>query len=233
MGTRNLTMVIHQGKTRIAQYGQWDGYVSGSGAIILEFLKRLKKNKTMESFKKHLLKVKFIDENKQKEIDSFLESIGSKNGGLNMEQYEKYVNKYPLLTRNDGAAILELIHKEKNPDRLWVHDSTSFAADSLFCEYAYVIDFDKNTLEVYTGFNQKPLGKNQRFYYLAKESEKQFEKHENKYYPVRLAASFSMTKLPSLSKVILEVEGKEAHKSFLKSRKERKAKAKAKAEGKE
>jgi len=38
MGTRNLTMVISDGKTKIAQYGQWDGYPSGQGADILAFL---------------------------------------------------------------------------------------------------------------------------------------------------------------------------------------------------
>ena len=40
MGTRNLTMVINQeGETKVAQYGQWDGYPSGVGASVLSFLK--------------------------------------------------------------------------------------------------------------------------------------------------------------------------------------------------
>jgi hypothetical protein len=225
MGTRNLTMVIHQGKTRIAQYGQFDGYVEGQGSTVLEFLKRLKKNKTMESFKKHLLKIKFIDENKEKEIDAFLESIGCKNGWLDGKQAEKYHQKYPLLSRDNGAVVLELVHKEKNPDKLWLHDQTNFAADSLFCEYAYVIDFDKNTLEVYRGFVKSPLGKKQRFYYLSKQTETQREGRDM-YYPIRLAASFSLTKLPSLAKMILEVEGKESYESYVKDKKERKAKGK-------
>ena len=227
MGTRNLTMVIHQGKTRIAQYGQFDGYVEGQGSTVLKFLKRLKKNKTMESFKKHLLKIKFIDEIKQKEIDAFLESIGCKNSWLDEEQAKKYHKEYPLLTRNNGAGVLELVHKEKNPDKLWLHDQTNFAADSLFCEYAYVIDFDKNVLEVYNGFVKSPLGKKQRFHYLTEVSEKECEGRDM-YYPVKMVASFSLTKLPTLGKMILDVEGKEAYESYVKSEKERKAKAKGK-----
>ena len=40
MGTRNLTMVISENKTKVAQYGQWDGYPEGQGKTILKFLKR-------------------------------------------------------------------------------------------------------------------------------------------------------------------------------------------------
>lgn len=40
MGTRNLTIVIDkQGALKVAQYGQWDGYPSGQGAVVLEFAK--------------------------------------------------------------------------------------------------------------------------------------------------------------------------------------------------
>ena len=30
----------------------------------------------------------------------------------------------------------------------------AFAGDSLFCEWAYVLDLDKETLEIYHGFNK-------------------------------------------------------------------------------
>ena len=40
MGTRNLTCVIKDGKYRVAQYGQWDGYPEGQGMNILNFLKK-------------------------------------------------------------------------------------------------------------------------------------------------------------------------------------------------
>ena len=38
MGTRNLTMVIQNQETKIAQYGQWDGFPDGQGITILTFL---------------------------------------------------------------------------------------------------------------------------------------------------------------------------------------------------
>ena len=41
MGTRNLTMVISNGKTKVAQYGQWDGYPDGQGMTALSTLKRI------------------------------------------------------------------------------------------------------------------------------------------------------------------------------------------------
>jgi hypothetical protein len=38
MGTRNLVAVQIDGQYKIAQYGQWDGYHSGKGLEVLEFL---------------------------------------------------------------------------------------------------------------------------------------------------------------------------------------------------
>lgn len=38
-------------------------------------------------------------------------------------------------------------------------DSAAFLADSLFCEYAYIVNLDDGVLEFYTGFNKKPNGK--------------------------------------------------------------------------
>lgn len=184
MGTRNLTMVISNKETKVAQYGQWDGYPSGQGATALNFLL----NTNITEFKEKLNRVHFINDEKQKEIDEWLKSIGSENGWLNMEQSSQYQKKYPLLTRDNGAGVLQLI-MDSTEDELWLHDQSEFAADSLFCEWAYVIDLDKGYFEVYEGFQKKPLGKTQRF--------KHLESDGSEYYPVRMIKKYDLDNLPT------------------------------------
>lgn len=38
----------------------------------------------------------------------------------------------------------------------WMIDNHDFLADSLFCEWAYIVNLDDSTFEVYKGFNQNP-----------------------------------------------------------------------------
>lgn len=183
MGTRNLTMVIVDGETKVAQYGQWDGYPSGQGLTALTFLR----NTDLEKFKEKLKSAKFIDDEIQKDIDNFLVSIGCNGEYLNLEQSEKYYAKYPSLNRNHGANILNLIME--NEGDVILRDDSDFAADSLFCEWGYVIDFDKGTFEVYKGFQKKPLTKTQRFSGLNQE--------DNEYYPICMIKKYKLDNLPT------------------------------------
>ena len=182
MGTRNLTMVIHEGKTKVAQYGQWDGYPSGQGATCLEFLR----NADLEKFKEKLRLVRFQTEDDGKELDNFLDGIGCKDGWMDADQAEKYHKKYPMLTRDNGAGILKLIYE--NDKEVFLVDSSDFAMDSLFCEWAYVIDLDNEQLEVYSGFNQKELDASERFYSSTPDGE---------YYGVGLVKKYSFKELPT------------------------------------
>lgn len=185
MGTRNLTMVISNKETKVAQFGQYDGYPSGQGATALEFLL----NNDLTEFREKLNKVKFVDDKKQKEIDKWLKSIGCENGYLDTNQSALYKQEYPLLTRDNGAKVLQMIMDSQNLT-LWLHDQSEFAADSLFCEWAYVIDLDKGYFEIYEGFNKRPLGKTQRFKYLE-------DKAENGYSPIRMVKKYDINNLPT------------------------------------
>lgn len=48
MGTRHLTCVVKNNEYKVAQYGQWDGYPSGQGVNILNFLKEMSQEKFLK-----------------------------------------------------------------------------------------------------------------------------------------------------------------------------------------
>jgi hypothetical protein len=187
MGTRNLTAVKIGGEYKIAQYGQWDGYPSGQGSTALQFL-RYKGNR--DKLKKALQHCVYVT---QEEMDATMKELGI-GEWMTMEEAAKLHQRFPFINRDHGADVLRMVvdaAKAKQPIKL--QDSLDFASDSLFCEWAYVVDFDKGTFEVYKGFNTTPLKRGERFLKmpLAKQG-----KGENKYYPIKLLKSFKLAKLP-------------------------------------
>ncbi len=193
MGTRNLTMVIKDGKTKVAQYGQWDGYPGGQGATAVEFLRKA----DLAKFGKQLDKCRFFSKKDEGEKTKFMKSIGIKDGWMNGEQADKYHAKFPYLNRDHGAGILQKIYDSKNSSIILM-DSSDFAADSLFCEWAYVIDLDTNKFEVYRGFNHKPVKKTERFGII--------KNKEGDYYPIKFVKSYPLNKLPTDDKLTKECD---------------------------
>ena len=79
----------------------------------------------------------------------------------------------------------------------------NFAADSLFCEFAYVIDYDANTFEMFKGFNKEPVPEGQRFADLPREVNPRT--HEvSEYYPVVLANTWALDNLPTEEEFLLQ-----------------------------
>lgn len=181
MGTRNLTCVVKDGDYKIAQYCQWDGYPEGQGLRILDFLR----NNKLEKFKAQVDKCSFIEE--QDFFDNAYEELGInvRNGCISFEDAAKFASVYPQLSRDMGAGVLEFV---LNNDNVLLKNSIDFSKDSLFCEWAYVVDLDNNTFEVYEGFNKEPLSENERFYGLA---------DEDGYYPVKHVITFDINSLPN------------------------------------
>lgn len=192
MGTRNLTIVVYNQEVKVAQYGQWDGYPEGQGITLLSFLKDTSK---VETLKQVLPKVRFQTKKDLKEQATFLKSIGCKNGWMNTEQAEQFKEHYPLNHRDLGGDILESLLKFKELPELVVVNSYQFAADSLFCEWAYVVDLDQNTFEVYKGPNDLGISEEDRFFSLYQEGDD--------YYPVQLVESFPLENLPLKQEFLL------------------------------
>lgn len=195
MGTRNLTMVINkEGETKVAQYGQWDGHPSGQGVEALQFLHECDLNKFNES----LRNIVFITQEEAEEIN----------------EMSDWLSVYPWLSRDLGAKILDAVYsgkfKRKNYpyedeiinceiDKL--QDRSDFANDSLFCEWAYVVDLSKNTFEVYEGFVKEPIKEDERFY--------AGKSNDSGYYPIKMVKSFDLSSLPSVNEFLSMVEPQE------------------------
>jgi len=186
MGTRNLTIVHHDGKYKVAQYGQWDGYPSGQGKTILDFLKK--------RFARDLFLTKLAKtyEPTEDQIKAWYEEAGAKPDSewIDTDTADRFKKAHPTLDRDLGGKILATIQSAKK--RLPLKSDLNFAGDSLFCEWAYVVDLDTNKLEVYKGFNKTPLEPSDRFYNIPMN-----EKRNDKYYQVKLTASFDLDALPT------------------------------------
>jgi len=172
MGTRHLTCVVLDGEYAIAQYGQWDGYPSGQGTDILDFLKK--------DFDKDL----FL-----KELKSW-KTISSEEANAFPE------NSFPnSLNRDTGSKILQLVQDgEVDQEYRVLYNNIKFAQDSLFCEWAYVLNLDTDELEVFQGCNTTPLSKSERFY--NKDFKAEETGHGNTYYQARLLHIFDINNLP-------------------------------------
>jgi hypothetical protein len=188
MGTRNLTAVFSDGAYRIAQYGQWDGHPSGQGKTALEFCrKHLTTPEGRERFKAALGKVRFAS---NEEIQGLYEQVGVPRGTewVTSEQAERFNARWPHFSRNHGAKILGLVMTAEG--EVLTRDETAFAGDSLFCEWAYVVDLDAGTFEVFKGFNESPAPEGERFAKAPRDP-------GSSYYPVRLLAKWALSDLPS------------------------------------
>lgn len=179
MGTRNLTMVVLNGETKIAQYGQWDGYPNGQGLTILNLLKTF----DLSIFRKKVAMLRWLTD---KECDQ-----------LNETDWKK---QHPYLSRDVGGKIIGIVYDgklcnttlEKTTIELDIKilgliNEESFAKNSAFCEWGYVIDLDNNAFEVYKGLNKSPLTETDRFY----------GPSQYGYYPIKEIARFDLNNLPS------------------------------------
>lgn len=199
MGTRHLIGIILDGEVKVANYGQWDGYPSGQGVDVLKFLAK----GITDDFREKVRGCSFISE---EDLTAAWVSCGMPPGSewVGLDVSEKFGKNFPHLSRDCGSDILD--HIANSESGLQTRDSIAFAGDGLFCEWAYFVNLDDNTLEVYKGFSKEPVPEGQRFAYL---NETVDTSGNSVYYPITLVKTYSLTKLPKSDKFISDLENNE------------------------
>lgn len=194
MGTRNLIAVVQDGKYKVAQYAQWDGYPSGQGITALDFLSN---PESVTKLRDNLARCRFMEpEGADKEFyKAYREAapVWSSDPDNRTDAMKHWFNNY--ITRDLGALILSSI-AESGDAEIILLDNIEFAADS-GCEWAYVVDLDKNTFEVYGGYHSDPITPEDRFHFLAEGGERT---------PVKLIKSYSLGALPAADQFIADCD---------------------------
>lgn len=183
MGTRHLIAVQVDGEYKIAQYGQWDGYPEGQGITILAFLQ----SADLDLFREKCRATQWIT---TEELEGRWVEAGAKRGEdfVSMDTSGKFAELYPEFSRSTSAKILQIVLDQ--PAGLRLTNNISFAQDSLFCEWAYVVDLDANTFEVWEGFKKEAV-ESGRFAGPLESG------HDNAYGPVQMARSWPLDALPT------------------------------------
>lgn len=164
MGTRGLIGFKVDGKYS-GYYNQYDSYPEGMGFGIVEFIKnRLLTKDNVDTMKRMVSNLEVVNSSN----DPTLEDLS-----FYAEFHDKRVSNgkdwYSLLRNLQGEKCLDAILDYKLHH---MFDDMKFINDSLFCEYAYFLNFDNYTLELYEGFQKQdqllnPFGneKNNHGYY--------------------------------------------------------------------
>ncbi|MBQ6632266.1 MAG: hypothetical protein IJH63_01520 [Methanobrevibacter sp.] len=148
MSTRGYYGIKKRGELK-GSYNHWDSYPSGLGKDLVKELNKIKKDDRLKVLNETFDYIELIDSNippteEQKEVcqKANVVDLGVSNRSLD--------DWYCLLRKTQGDLSTYI-----NKIVPYMENGNSFLDDSLFCEWAYIINLDTNKLEIYTSGNCK------------------------------------------------------------------------------
>ncbi len=142
MGTRGAVGFRIDGQDKVT-YNHFDSYPSGLGVEVLQNIHNL----NVDDLKEAARHIQLIDGQTKPTADQKKRFLAFADVGVG----EQSLDDWYCLLRNAQGTL------QPYTEGLDVMiDSHGFLLDSLFCEYAYIVNFDDNVLEVYKGFNKDP-----------------------------------------------------------------------------
>jgi len=184
MGTRGALGFFIDGKTK-ATYNHFDSYPDGLGKDVVEAVRRILsdpargldwlkvKARAIQLWPDHTPATPELIERLKPYADT---SVSTRD-----------LSEVYVLTRRMQGDIEAYLSAEFMED-----GGESFMGDSLFCEYAYIINLDEGVLEFYKGFQSQPHEKGR---YASLPYEKS-HRQDRQYYPVALVGTFPLDAIP-------------------------------------
>lgn len=171
MGTRGAFGFRINNEDKVT-YNNFDSYPGGLGDEVVTFIK----NNAISVLEAAANNIKLVP-------------AKSMPTGEQIEKYKHYADtdvstgslyEWYVLLRNVQGNLQAYVD-----DLDYMIDKREFLKDSLFCEYAYIINLDTKKLEFYKGFNNKKLKNKGRYASIARDDKED-------YYGVILMAEFDL-----------------------------------------
>ena len=170
MGTRGLYGFRKNGVDKTT-YNHFDSYPDCLGNNVVEFCK----STSIAEMNKIFDRIVLVEEDSKPTEQQIDDCIEYYNGNVSMQNTEDW---YCLLREAQGN-----LNVYKNGLKYMI-DNSAFIKDSLFCEYAYIINLDTECLEFWVGFQKKP-DENNRY---GTESDDNL----GKYFPCKMVAYYPL-----------------------------------------
>lgn len=190
MGTRGLYGIRKNGIDK-ATYNHWDSYPEALGKDIVKFCK----NNGIEKLDKFFNLIELVDSESNPTDEQIVECMSA--GYVDISVSEQSIDDWYCLLRGLQGNFKAYQKFIDNNARVYMKDDITFIEDSLFCEYAYIINLDDNVLEFYKGFQQEPQNGNRYG------TESTYEGHDGtKYYPCKLIKTFPLGELNDVDAIV-------------------------------
>lgn len=187
MGTRGLIGFYKNGKTK-ATYNHFDSYPEGVGKVILQEIKHFSITQMNDIFSD----IKLIKNPEDIAPSDMVFKYGkygnpTVGGSINNREIKTW---YQLLRGVQGTLKPYLTGEVEH-----MIDSKEFIQDSLFCEWAYIINLDTEKFEVWRGFQTRPQ-KNR--YQLKRPS-------QSGYWACKRVKSYPLKRLPTVTQFLKDM----------------------------
>ena len=151
MGTRGAFGFI-AGEVEKVAYNHFDSYPDGKGVEILQWIRQVVADGKLDEIRQQAAACRIVSDDVRPTPEDIAALTPYSNLGVSNQSTDDWYCLTHATHGNLGAMLA----------CGYIEDNASFPLDSLFCEWAYIVDLDAEVFEVYTGF-QKSLPKSGRW----------------------------------------------------------------------
>lgn len=175
MGTRGM-IAVEAGRRELIAYNHFDSYPSGLGRQVVGYVNRLATDPdALSEARRKAREVVVVDEQATPTPEQAARFAATHNRDVSTGS-----DWYSVLrdAQGDIGAYLDLGAWPDSGGRAWPQNS-------LFCEYGYLVDLDRETLEFYVGFQTEAHNKGRFATEVGREG----------YYPIALVKSWTFAEV--------------------------------------